>query len=65
MEYLVQKEIDSVGRLVIPKSLRDYYKIAANDVLDLIPTKEGILIRKSNVSDTNFEKVLLPRCISS
>ena len=39
----VLKEIDSLGRLVIPKEMRETLKLERN--VELIVTKEGILIR--------------------
>ncbi|MBQ4071205.1 MAG: AbrB/MazE/SpoVT family DNA-binding domain-containing protein [Clostridia bacterium] len=46
MKYCVEKEIDHLGRIVIPKNLRDYYGIKPWDKVKFIPTKEGILIVK-------------------
>ena len=39
----IKKEFDSMGRLSIPKLLKDIYKFS--DTVELVPTKEGILIR--------------------
>jgi len=38
------KEIDSLGRIVIPKELRQRYKLT--DKVEVIPTKHGVLIKK-------------------
>ena len=46
MKYTVEKKIDSLGRIVLPKEMREYYGIALGDSLNLIPTEEGILIVK-------------------
>ena len=46
MDFGILKEIDKVGRIVIPIELRKYYGIEQNDMLELIPTQEGILIKK-------------------
>ena len=46
MDFGILKELDNVGRIVIPKELRKYYCIEQNDMLELIPTQEGILIKK-------------------
>lgn len=48
MRFTVEKVIDNLGRVVVPKYLRDYYGISANDKLMFIPTEEGILITKAN-----------------
>ena len=47
MNYSVQKTIDALGRIVLPKNMRDYYGINLNDKLNLIPTDNGILITKA------------------
>ena len=39
----VIKEIDSLGRLVIPKEMRELFKLGKN--VELIITKDGVLIR--------------------
>lgn len=39
------KEIDNLGRLVIPKSLRVRYGISGK--VEIITTKEGILLRSA------------------
>ena len=39
----VLKEIDNLGRLVIPKEMRETFKL--DKTVELIVTKEGILIR--------------------
>ena len=45
------KEIDNVGRIVIPKPLRERYELS--DKIEIVATKEGILIKKyeENSSD--------------
>lgn len=39
----VIKEIDSLGRLVIPKEMRETFKLDKS--IELVVTKDGILIR--------------------
>ena len=39
----VIKECDKLGRIVIPKELRDRY--ALNDEVEIIATKDGVLIK--------------------
>ena len=48
MKFSVKKTIDTLGRIVIPKNLREYYEIQLGDELALIPTDEGILLIKPN-----------------
>lgn len=37
------REIDNLGRVVIPKEWRDFYKLCGN--IEIVPTTDGILIR--------------------
>lgn len=46
------KVLDGLGRIVLPKSMRDYYGIGDGDEVKLIATEEGILIIKNE----NLEK---------
>jgi bifunctional DNA-binding transcriptional regulator/antitoxin component of YhaV-PrlF toxin-antitoxin module len=39
----VNKEIDSLGRLVIPKEMRDLFQINKN--VELVVTENGVLVR--------------------
>ena len=57
MIFKVEKRLDSLGRITLPKSIREYYGIALNDKLTLIPIDDGILITKDNNSkkDNNAE----------
>ena len=57
MKYMVEKKIDNLGRIVLPKNMRDYYSISLNDTLALIPTDEGILIVKQNLSNKPDEPI--------
>ncbi len=42
-----EREIDKVGRLVIPVDIRHMYGIDSDDKLLVIPQEDGILIRKA------------------
>ena len=42
------RDIDKVGRLVIPIDVRRMYGIEDGDTLLIIPQEDGILIRKAN-----------------
>ena len=39
----VIKEVDNLGRIVIPKEMRDLYSL--NEKVEVISTPEGVLIR--------------------
>lgn len=41
----VNRRLDSLGRIVIPKELRKTYCIKENDVIEIIGTEEGILLK--------------------
>ena len=43
----INKQLDKLGRIVIPKDIRELYCIEAGDILEILSTDEGILIRKS------------------
>ncbi len=60
----VFKEFDKLGRIVIPKELRDRFLL--NGKVELIATKDGVLIRNPDymlipykkVSEENTEKTI-------
>lgn len=39
-------KVDKFGRLVLPKETRKFYHIEKDDVVEIVPTSGGILIRK-------------------
>ena len=47
MRFIIKREIDHAGRIVIPKEIRDYYGIEPYTELDIIPTEAGILITRA------------------
>ena len=51
MSFVIKKRVDNLGRIVLPKNMRDYYRISLNDRVNLIPTDVGILITKSDEED--------------
>lgn len=40
------KRVDKLGRIVLPKEIRDFYKIGENDPVEILSTDMGILIKK-------------------
>ena len=42
----VVRKIDSLGRLVLPSELRNFYHLNKDDEVEIIPTKDGILLKK-------------------
>ena len=51
----VLKEVDNLGRLVIPKEMRDSFKL--NEIVELVVTKDGILIRNPKYEVIEKKKV--------
>ena len=45
MKFEVVKKVDHLGRIVVPKSMREYYGIRLDSCIKFIPTEEGILIK--------------------
>lgn len=41
----ITRNVDNLGRIVIPKELRDFFKIDKGTQMEVIGTNEGILIR--------------------
>ena len=39
----IKKRIDGLGRICIPKSMRELYNL--NDIVELIVTTDGVLLR--------------------
>lgn len=45
--FVAFKKMDSLGRIVIPRDMRQYFDITPNDYVKIVPTEEGILIATS------------------
>lgn len=50
----VWKELDNLGRLVIPKEMRDTFKL--NEIVEVIATSEGVLIRNPKYKIVEIEE---------
>ena len=42
----ILRRIDNLGRVVIPKSIRDRYSISENDLIELFDEGDRIVVRK-------------------
>lgn len=40
------RKVDGLGRIVIPKEIRKFYYINANDEIEIVATPGGIILRK-------------------
>ena len=47
MNFSVEKEIDGLGRIVVPKAMREYYGMQLKSRVILVATEDGILIKLS------------------
>jgi len=69
MNFLVVKTIDNLGRIVLPKNMRDYYGILLNGKVKLIATDEGVLITKfgdvNNEENTDRSIISVKNCTNS
>ena len=46
MIFYVEKQLDRLGRLVLPKNMRELYEMKLNEKVKLVPVKNGILITR-------------------
>ena len=56
MKFTVKKRVDKLGRIVLPKSMRENYGIMLGDAVDLIACDEGIIIVKSTEEKKKVSK---------
>ena len=45
----VTRRIDDLGRITIPSEIRRTYQLEKNDPVEIIGTKDGILLRVPNI----------------
>lgn len=56
MEIKFERQIDELGRLVIPVDLRKAYSINPGDKLSIIPQDNGILIVPNRIGQDDNDK---------
>ena len=49
----IERRVDELGRIVLPKEMRQHFGMKVGDTLKILITDEGILLKKK--SDTNEE----------
>jgi AbrB family looped-hinge helix DNA binding protein len=47
MKYTVKRCVDKLGRLVLPKDMRNLYGIHTGDTIEIMATEEGILLKSA------------------
>ena len=52
----IQKKIDNLGRIVLPKEIREFYCMESEDTVEIIPTENGILIRKPGYKTVKIDE---------
>ena len=54
----IKRQVDKLGRIVIPKEYREFYHLDHNDEVFIVDTKDGLLItnHKYKVIEVNNEK---------
>lgn len=40
------RKVDDLGRIVIPKEIRNFFHIGINDEVEIVVTTDGILLKK-------------------
>ena len=45
----IVRKVDSLGRVCLPMELRRVFKIKGNDMVEILATDEGILLRVPNI----------------
>ena len=46
MSFVIKRRVDELGRIVLPKDMRNFYGINKGDALEIVANEEGILIRR-------------------
>lgn len=52
MDFAIERCIDKLGRIVLPKDMRKYFGIKSGDALKIIVTEEGILLIADSTKKT-------------
>lgn len=50
-KFSVEREIDRLGRVVIPKDWRDRFQMSIGDMVVFLSTDEGILVKRVATTD--------------
>lgn len=50
------RKVDSLGRITLPKEFRRVFDMNNRDEIEMLATKQGILLRKSNIKLTQLNR---------
>ncbi|MBQ8416433.1 MAG: AbrB/MazE/SpoVT family DNA-binding domain-containing protein [Clostridia bacterium] len=45
MYFAIKRCVDKLGRIVLPKDMRNHYGIKTGDALEIVATENGILLK--------------------
>lgn len=45
MYFTIKRCVDELGRIVLPKDMRNHYGIKTGDMLEVIPAEDGVLLK--------------------
>ncbi len=51
MYFAIKRSVDELGRIVLPKDVRNHYGIKTGDMLEVIPAEDGVLLKISFEND--------------
>ena len=55
MYFTIKRCVDGLGRIVLPKDMRDYYGIKTGDIVEFIATENDIFIKIPSESNKQKE----------
>ncbi len=47
MNFAIKRCVDNLGRIVLPKDMRNFFCINAGDALEVTATEDGIFLKKA------------------
>jgi AbrB family looped-hinge helix DNA binding protein len=56
MKFENKRCVDELGRIVLPRDMREYYGINTGDELEIVALGDGIWLRASNKNEDRIDK---------
>lgn len=53
--FIKKKKMDNLGRVVIPKDMREHYNLYPNELVKVVPTENGILLISERTETDKYE----------